>query len=45
MYALLCAAASQALDALPETEENRKGRELLKAALLRAEEMFIESAD
>ena len=41
MYAILCAAASEALDTLPETEENRAGREILQAALDEAEEIYI----
>ena len=42
MYAILCAAASEALDLLPATPENACGRELLQTALLKAEDMFIE---
>lgn len=45
MYAILCAAASEALDALPDTAENAKGRALLQEALLRAEEMYISQAE
>lgn len=41
MYAILCAAGSEALDLLPDTEENREGREVLQRALYRAEEMYI----
>lgn len=41
MYAILCGAASDALDALPETEENGPGRAILQAALGRAEELYI----
>ena len=45
MYALLCAAASEALDLLPETEETRLGRDVLQDALLRAAEMYISAGD
>lgn len=41
MYAVLCAAASDALDVLPETAENTAGRELLQTALEKAEELYI----
>lgn len=41
MYAILCAAGSEALDLLPDTAENREGREVLQRALYRAEEMYI----
>ena len=41
MYAILCAAASEALDALPEISENAAGRDLLQKALLEAEEVYI----
>ena len=41
MYALLCSAASEALDELPDTAENTKGRNTLQTALLAAEEMYI----
>lgn len=41
MYCILCHAASQALDCLPNTEKNEKGRALLQDALLKAEELFI----
>ena len=45
MNAVLCAAASEALDALPETAENAAGRELLQAALEEAEELYIEAEE
>ena len=45
MYAILCGAASDALDALPETEENVAGRALLQEALEKAEELFIAEGD
>ena len=41
MYGVLVRAASEALDVLPDTEENAAGRRLLQAALYRAEEMYI----
>ena len=41
MYAILCSAASAALDALPDTPENGEGRTLLQDALLEAEELYI----
>ena len=41
MYAILCAAASEALDKLPETAENAAGREVLQQALNEAEELYI----
>ena len=44
-YHILCAAASMALDALPQTEENAAGREMLQKALYEAEEVYIETAD
>ena len=45
MYALMCAAASEALDLLPETEEAKPGRDALQDALLQAEEMYISAGD
>ena len=44
-YHILCAAASVALDMLPQTEENAAGREMLQKALYEAEEVYIETAD
>ena len=41
MYAILCAAASEALDLLPELPMNAEGRALLQNALLAAEEVYI----
>lgn len=43
MYALLCAAASEALDRLPDTPENRACRELLQRALYEAEELYVDA--
>ncbi len=45
MYAILCAASSDALDALPETAENAAGRALLQAALDEAEELYIDAEE
>lgn len=45
MYAILCKAASDALDLLPETEENRAARALLQDALLEAEEIYLSAED
>ncbi len=41
MYAILCAAASEALDVLPDTAENKCGRDLLQSALYEAEELYL----
>ena len=41
MYAILWAAASEALDMLPETPENAQGRRVLQTALYQAEELYI----
>ena len=41
MYGVMVRAASEALDVLPNTEENAAGRRLLQAALYAAEEMYI----
>ena len=45
MYCILCAAASEALDRLPENAENAPGRALLQDALYAAEELYIEGAE
>ncbi len=45
MYALLCAAASEALDVLPDAPENDAGRALLQKALYEAEEIYVSQAD
>ena len=42
MYALLCGAASDAVD-LIEQGEDRKASALLREALLKAEDMYIEA--
>ena len=41
MYALLCGAASEALELLPELPENALGRQCLQQALLEAEALYI----
>ena len=41
MYRLMVSAASEALDVLPDTEENCAGRDILQTALYTAEEMYI----
>ena len=44
MYYILCAAASEALDALPRTPENEAAAALLREALEQAEEVYLETA-
>lgn len=44
-YYILCSAASQALDVLPDMPENAAGREVIQEALLEAEDVCIESMD
>lgn len=41
MYCILCSAASEALDRLPDIMENMIGRKLLQDALLEAEEVYV----
>ena len=41
MYSLMCTAASEALDALPDTPENAEGRLLLQTALYYTEDIYI----
>lgn len=45
MYYILCASASKALDALPDTPETQAARLLLQQALYEAEELYIDSAE
>lgn len=45
MYHILCAAASKALDALPEAPDNTAGRDILQRALYEAEEMYLSAKD
>ena len=45
MYAILCAAASEAIDALPYLPETLYARCLLEKALLEAEDVYIDGAD
>ncbi len=44
-YHILCAAASHALDVLPDVPENAAGRTVIQEALLEAEDVCIESMD
>ena len=44
-YHVLCAAASHALDVLPDTPENAAGRTVIQEALLEAEDVCIETMD
>ena len=44
-YHILCAAASHALDVLPDTPENAAGRTVLQEALLEAEDVCIETME
>ena len=44
-YHILCAAASHALDVLPDTPGNAAGRTVIQEALLEAEDVCIESMD
>lgn len=41
MYAILCYAASEALDALESPENTGKAKEILQNALWQAEELYI----
>ena len=41
LYAILCAAASEALDLLPDTPENAPARWTLAEALTRAEDVYL----
>lgn len=45
MYHILCAAASRALDELPEGENTNVGRKVLQDALYEAEELYIRSGE
>ena len=45
MYRLMVTAASEALDALPDTGETKTGRDILQTALYKAEEMYIAAAE
>ena len=45
MYALLCAAASGAIDALPHTAGTLQARCLLEKALREAEEIYLSYAE
>lgn len=45
MYHILCTAASDALDLLPDNMENMMGRKLLQDALLEAEEIYLDEEE
>ena len=45
MYYILCAAASEALDALPDTPENAPAADILQTALTAAEEIYLDTAE
>ena len=45
MYHILCAAASEALDELPDEPANAAGRKILQNALNEAEDIYIETSD
>ena len=45
MYQILCVAADHAVTELEEHEDLSLAAELLKTALLRAEELYIETSD
>lgn len=45
LYAILCAAASEALDLLPDTPENAPARWTLVEALNRAEDVYLEQTE
>ena len=45
MYHILCAAADRAVTLLEEQENSFLAEDILKAALLQAEEIYIETAD
>ena len=45
MYYILCAAASEALDRLPETPENEAAAQILQEALEQAEEVYLDTAE
>ena len=45
MNAILCAAASEAIDALPERPNTEAARRILQDALFRAEELYLLQTD
>ena len=45
MYHVLCAAASEALDELPDEPANAAGRVILQNALNEAEDIYIDTSD
>lgn len=44
MYAIVCSAASEAIDAI-DVGNSEKARQLLKTALLVAEDLYIQDTD
>ena len=45
MYYILCRAASDAIDMLSEATDNQEARQLLQAALLEAEEIYVSDSE
>lgn len=45
MYSIVCTAASEALDELPDIAVNAKGRQRLQDALLTAEELYLRAEE
>lgn len=45
MYAILCAAASEAIDMLPDIPATEAARQTLQAALSEAEELYLRQTD
>lgn len=45
LYAMLCAAASDALDKLPMTPDTALARQTLEQALLKAEACYVQSTN
>ena len=45
MYYILCRAASGAIDKLPETKDNQEAKQILQAALLEAEEIYVSHSE
>lgn len=45
MYAILCGAASDAIDALLDTPENQRALWILRSALRQAEELYLETQE
>jgi hypothetical protein len=45
MYAILCCAASDAIDALPDIPETFHAKMILQKALYEAEDVYIDTSD